>query len=275
MKHPAALLIPAILCAILASCSRAQYKYVTADSLVCRQEPRVGAPVVNVLPYGTRVSITRADREDSIGNRRGTWYWSADIGGYLFGAFLADAPPPAGKFSMTLVLGGTGFEVLKELYCALPAMGGGDTAEKLTLADNKAVMERIARFEGGTAKTIETGTYEATGAKIEIRFTHRERTPGGLSIPGLKAPAVAREEIQTPMTLHYSDKAAGFLSREALDTLTDASWRLDYNSCTVVKKLQDKCDAATIKSVEKGALPYTDEKNLKSVIKGYFCNRLK
>jgi hypothetical protein len=271
MKRPIALLMLALLFAAHASCGKKEYKFVTADSLVCRQEPRVGAPIVTVLPYGTRVEISRGDREDVIAKQKGKWLYSEALGGYLFSAFIADARPAEGRFTTTLILGGTRLDTWRELYCALPGIGASETAEKLMLTGNRAVRERVKRAEGVMVKTIDTGVYEAEGPRVEIKFTVREQT----EVTGPRfTPKLTRSTINESETLHYSEKATGFVTKEVLATLSDAAWRLDYNACTVVKKLLEKCEADIVKKVEKGEIPYTDEKNRKALIRGYYCTRI-
>jgi len=270
MKRALALSMLAILCVAHASCGKKEYKFTATDSLVCRQEPRVGAPIVTVLPYGTRVVISRADRDDVIAKQKGKWLYSEPLGGYVFSAFIADARPAEGKFATTLVLGGTK-DAWKEMYCALPAMGGSETAEKISLSGNRALRERVRKAEGLLEKTVDTGTYEAEGPRIEIKFTSRELTE--TSAPRF-IPRQTRSAIEESVTLHYSEKASGFVTRDVLATLSDAAWRLDYNACTVVKKLLEKCEADLARKVEKGEIPYADERNRKALISGYYCTRV-
>lgn len=74
-------------------------RYVLATSLNMREEPKLDAPIVGRLAYGSEVSIAATDGERvplSASGMNGHWVKikSADLEGYVFDAFLLPFPAP-------------------------------------------------------------------------------------------------------------------------------------------------------------------------------------
>jgi hypothetical protein len=186
---------------------------VKASSLYLRKEPRLDSEKLAILPSGTTLGVTKTDKTDTYKDKLANWFFSKDLEGYVFGAYLVEETAKIKKISMDLYHAGTTISSCNQ-------KSKQQNKKKLELFNDSVIYKETIAPE--FKKTI------LSKGKYSILKNGRMKIELQSSIP-------------VTLSLKYLSPVNGYLEEEYVELIKTGGFSPDKESCMLIK---DDCDNA-------------------------------